>query len=152
MNGDDEILTGYLDGRLSPDEAAAFERRLSLEPALGRRLRLARAARELLRASAPAMPADLKESLKREARRRAATARGPRWVDLLRSSLTASPWVYGVGAAFAAAALVVAVRFAAAPREEAIGVARRDAPAAKAVRAKVSADLWSDDDGSDHDE
>ncbi len=153
MNGDDAILTDYLDGRLSPGEAAAFEARLAAEAGLSKRLRLARAARELLRASAPAMPADLKAALKREARRRAAGEGAPRWVASLRAALTAAPWAFGAGAAFAAAALVVAVRFAAAPRPEAGGVARREVPRAKsAARAKLTADLWSDDDGSDHDD
>ena len=59
MSADEERLTGFLDGRLSPVEAAAFEERLGADPALARRLRLARAARRLLRASAPAMPPEL---------------------------------------------------------------------------------------------
>ncbi|MBI3564684.1 MAG: hypothetical protein HY079_05760 [Elusimicrobia bacterium] len=154
MNADDVRMSEYLDGRLTPGAAAAFERRLAGSPALARRVRLARLAREALRSTAAAMPADLKASLKAEARRRAAAAAGPRWVDRLREALAVSPWACGAGAAFAAAALLVGVRLATAPREDAAGVARRDAPpaAGAAERARLSADLWSDDDGSDRDD
>ena len=151
MRGMDETLTDYLDGRLEPAERAAFEARLAAEPALALRLRAVRAARAALSATAPAMPADLKASLKREARRRASAA-GPRWLEAARSALWAAPWGLGLGAAFAAALFAAAAHLAAAPRGRLTEVASA-APSrhldSAARLAEVSADLWSDDDGSD---
>lgn len=106
--------------------------------------RLGRAIRSALAASAVKMPGDLKAALKREARARSAQA-GPRWVERWREALAAAPWSWGLGAAFAAAALVLAARPAVAPRP----APSRDV-AVKMER--ISADLWSDDDGSDRED
>jgi len=106
--------------------------------------RLGRAIHSALAASAVKMPGDLKAALKREARARAARS-GPRWVERWREALAAAPWSWGLGAAFAAAALVLAARSAVAPRP---------APSREvaAQMRKISADLWSDDDGSDRED
>ncbi|MFI5345314.1 MAG: hypothetical protein ACHQ51_02960 [Elusimicrobiota bacterium] len=149
MNGKDEGLTDYLDGRLSPAEKEAFESRLAGDPALSRRLRLARALRDSLRSTAPRMPADLKAALKRRARAGAEPARSA-WRDRVREAFGSLPLGCGLGAAFAAAALVLAVRLASSPREGPPPAARTREVAARL--AEVSADLWSDDDGSDRED
>lgn len=106
--------------------------------------RLSRAAMRSLKAAAPA---DLKAELKRRARARRPA---PSLWDGLRGLLGEGGWVYGAGAAFAAAGLLVAVlRLApAAPRgvPEASGPRVTETPSAAAL-----ADLWADDDGGDHD-
>lgn len=149
MKGDEEKLTDYVDGRMTPAEKAAFESRLAAEPALERRARLLRAMRVSLRAGARAMPADLKASLKRQARER---ARAPKarvsWLESLRASL-GSGLGCGVGAAFVAALLAVAVKLAV-PRHHATGAAAaawKDDAASAGLKG-----LWTDDDGRDGDE
>jgi anti-sigma factor RsiW len=146
MKDDEGTLSDYFDGRMPPAERAAFERRLEEEPALARRLRLLRAMKAALAASAPAMPADLKAALKREARARAAKPRGS-FLDAWRSALRSGIGC-GLGAAFAAAALVFAARLAL-PRRHAHGPASvwNDAAASEGLKS-----LWSDDDGRDRDE
>jgi hypothetical protein len=118
--------------------------------------RLDRAARAALRATAPRMPADLKAALKREARARV-RAPAPSWREAARAVLSGSPWGYGLGAAFAAAALILAVRSALGPAATApavpVAAAKAEAPRVPAAElAKASADLWSDDDGSDRED
>ncbi len=146
MTDDEETLSDYVDGRMTPGDRAAFERRLSDEPALARRLRLLRAMKASLAASAPAMPADLKAALKREARARAAGPRRSRleaWRAALRSGIGC-----GLGAAFAMAALAFAARLALPRRHAAApGPGWNDAAAAEGLQS-----LWSDDDGRDRDE
>lgn len=118
------------DERRTPDD---LERRLQL------------AVKRALIASAPPMPADLKAELMRMARARAPRAS---LLSVLRESLSARPWAYGAGAAFAAAGLMIVLRFAEAPVPAAAPVARAvpdDAP-------PPLADLWTDDDGGDEDE
>jgi anti-sigma factor RsiW len=144
MRGDEESLTDYLDGRMAPADKAAFEARLAAEPALERRLRLLRAMRASLKAGAPAMPADLKAALKRQARERAARPRVS-WLEALRASL-GSGLGCGVGAAFVAALLAVAVKLAL-PRHHAYGASRaewKDDAASAGLQA-----LWIEDDGRD---
>ncbi len=90
-------------------------------------------------------PGSLKADLKRMARNRRAA---PSLWDGLREALSAGAWAYGAGAAFAAAAVAVVIVRAipergAAPKTVAV-VAPSPAPA-------ELADLWSDDDGGDHD-
>jgi anti-sigma factor RsiW len=147
MRDDEETLTDYFDGRMSPAERAAFEARLAAEPALERRLRLLRAMRASLKAGAPAMPADLKASLKRQARERAARPRVS-WLESLRAAL-GSGLGCGVGAAFVAALLAFAAK-AALPRRPSrapAGTAWRDDAASAGLKG-----LWVDDDGRDADE
>jgi hypothetical protein len=104
--------------------------------------RLSRAAMRSLKAS---MPADLKESLKRRAR-----ARKPSAWAALSGLLSGGQWAYGAGAAFAAAGLLVAVLRTVPPTPVAPAPGPRvEAPEAPAPAAL--ADLWSDDDGGDHD-
>jgi anti-sigma factor RsiW len=143
MKGDDEALSDYFDGRMPPAERAAFARRLAVEPVLERRLRLLKAMRESLRASAPAMPADLKAALKREARGRGAAKRRSSLMDALRSSFGC-----GLGAAFAAAVLAFAVRLTMPGNH-----AKHDSPSWNdgSVSEGLKS-LWNDDDGSDRDE
>lgn len=147
MRGDEESLTDYVDGRMAPEGKAAFEARLAAEPGLERRLRLLRAMRASLKADAPAMPADLKASLKRQARERAARPRFS-WLESLRAAL-GSGLGCGVGAAFVAALLAVAVKLTL-PRHPAAGASRAewtDDAASAGLKA-----LWIDDDGRDGDE
>jgi len=107
--------------------------------------RMLKAMRKALIASAPSMPPDLKAELKRMARARAPR---PSWWNVLRESLSARPWAYGAGAAFAAAGLMIVLRFAATP------TAVPAAPVASVVldAPPPLADLWTDDDGGDEDE
>ena len=147
MTGDEEKLTDYFDGRMAPAEKAAFEARLAADPALERRLRLLRAMRASLKAGAPAMPADLKASLKRQARERAARPRVS-WLESLRAAL-GSGLGCGVGAAFVAALLAVAVKLAL-PLRHAAGASAaewKDDAASAGLKG-----LWIDDDGRDADE
>jgi len=146
MREEEESLSEYLDGRMPPVARAAFEARLGASPALARRARLALASRAALRATAPRMPADLKAALKREARSR--VERVPRGLAVL-MGWSFSPWTFGVGAAFAAAALVLAGRLALTPRAPRGVAGSARAPEVAARMAEVSSDLWTDDDGSD---
>ncbi|MDE2142753.1 MAG: hypothetical protein KGJ84_10110 [Elusimicrobia bacterium] len=146
MNGNHDELTDYLDGRLTAEGREAFEARLAAEPALARRLRLFRALRASLASTAPRMPSDLKAELKRRARSR--TAAGPSWVERLLASLP-SPGP-GLGAAVATAALLATLQRALPARKA--PPAPRPSPAVSARLAAVSSDLWTDDDGSDHED
>ena len=147
MRGDEETLTDYLDGRMTPAEKTAFEARVAAEPALERRLRLLRAMRASLKSGARAMPEDLKAALKREIRARAAKKR-PSWREAWRSTF-GSGLGCGLGAAFAAALLAFAVRLAL-PRRTA---ARPAAPVWNDEAASAGLrSLWTDDDGRDRDE
>jgi anti-sigma factor RsiW len=151
MRGDEETLTDYLDGRLAPAEKAAFEARLAAEPALERRLRLLRAVRSSLKAGARAMPPDLKAALKREARSRAAKPR-PSWRGALRSMFGGSGLGCGLGAAFAAALLSLAVRLTL-PRRPSGSPARSAAPVWTDAAASAGLkSLWTEDDGRDRDD
>jgi anti-sigma factor RsiW len=137
MNGQDESLTDYLDGRMPLEDKAAFERRLEEDPALARRLRLLRAMRSSLKAGARAMPADLRAELKRRAR---ASAPRPSWREFWRPGARLG---CGLSAAFAAALLAFAVKLAL-PRRGPSAPPRvwTDVPAAEGLR-----NLWNDDDG-----
>lgn len=108
--------------------------------------RMLRAMKKALIASAPPMPADLKAELMRLARARAPR---PSWLDVLKESLTARPWAYGAGAAFAAAGALLVLRFAATP---ASGPAPLPVAQAAPAAPPPLADLWTDDDGGDEDE
>ena len=150
MRGDEETLTDYIDGRMTPAEKAAFKGRLAAEPALERRLRLLRAMRAALKRGAVPMPADLKAALKREARARAAKAR-PSWREAWRS-MFGSGLGCGLGAAFAAALLALGVRFVLPRRPAASG----SGPASPVWKDAAASDglksLWNDDDGRDRDD
>ena len=101
--------------------------------------RLAKAAMKSLIVTAPE---SLKADLKRMARNRKML---PSVWDGLRETLSGGAWAYGVGAAFAAAAVAVVIVKA---------IPQRAAPAANIVviaSPAELADLWSDDDGEDHD-
>lgn len=104
--------------------------------------RLSRAAMRSVRAP---MPMDLKEALKRRAR-----ARKPSAWSALSGLLSGGQWAYGAGAAFAAAGILVAVLRTVPPAAVApVPGPRVEAPGAPTPAAL--ADLWSDDDGGDHD-
>lgn len=128
--------------------------------------RLARAAMQSLSIEAPP---DLKAELKRLARAR---RQEPSIWDGLRAALSGGAWAYGAGAAFASAAVALAL-WNAVPQAESVAGAQvaLDAPSATTVAAapavavasvapvrSLSADaadlaaLWTDDDGEDHDE
>ncbi|UPT72709.1 MAG: hypothetical protein M0D55_12245 [Elusimicrobiota bacterium] len=101
-------------------------------------------AKEAMKSLFTPAPADLKASLKRMAR--AKSAKPSLWDGLL-ESLSGGAWAYGAGAAFAAAAVaVVLVKAVPERRETPVTVAPAQAPAPQAL-----AELWSDDDGGDHD-
>ena len=151
---DDEILSDYVDGRMTSAEAAAFEERAAADAGLTRRLRLLRAMRASLSAAARPMPADLKAALKREARARAPKF-APSRLDGWRAALGGAPWTaYGLGGAFAAAALALGLRASVPKRppqfsspERAAAPVWNDAAAARGLN-----DLWTDDDGGTGDE
>jgi anti-sigma factor RsiW len=147
---DEELLSDYADGRLSPSAKAAFEARLEASPALARRARALKALKSALAGAAPRMPADLKSALKREARAADARRRRSPWLDSFRAALSA-PWAYGAGAAaFAAAAVTLALHHPGVPgpKVSPAGAASFSDPAA----AQGLRSLWSDDNGGDNDE
>ena len=102
--------------------------------------RLAKAAMKSLIVPAPE---SLKADLKRMARNR---KRAPSLWDGLRESISAGAWAYGAGAVFAAAAVGVVIVRAIPERTN-----PPEAVAAVSPSASELADLWSDDDGADHD-
>jgi anti-sigma factor RsiW len=152
---DEELLSDYVDGRLAPAAKAAFEARLKASPALARRARTLKAMKSALAGSAPKMPADLKAALKRDARAAdARRRRSPSWLDSLRASFSA-PWAYGAGAAaFAAAAVTLALHH---PAQTVRTPQVSPAPGSSAAFSDPAAaqglqSLWSDDNGRDNDE
>lgn len=116
--------------------------------------RLSRAAMQSLSVAAPA---DLKEELKRRARARKPA---PSIFDGLREALAGRAWAYGAGAAVAAAsvaAFIWSALPAGLPAPEGMAVAVESGPAPTTASEEVVpvenlADLWTDDDGEDHDE
>lgn len=108
--------------------------------------RLARSAMKSLRIAAPE---SLRADLKRLARNRKPAP--SIWAGLL-DSLSGGKWMYGAGAAFAAAGIGVLI-LRAVP-ERGMGPAAPDRPAARLETASPQAlrDLWSDDSGEDYDE
>ena len=104
--------------------------------------RLAKAAMKSLIVPAP-------ESLKADLKRMARAKQAPRpslW-DAFMESVSGGAWAYGAGAAFAAAAVAVVI-VKAIPEKT---VAPVQAVAVVAASPAELADLWSDDDGGDHD-
>ncbi len=147
MSADEEMLTDYLDGRMSSAAKAEFERRLGDEPVLAHRARWAQAMRRALTLGVPPLPEDLKAKLLAQARRHVrieveVPLRGSLW-----SALYASPWTWGAGAAFAAAALAVVLKCSWKPCLQSRDIAIRE----KSPTHHLSPDLWSEDDGQDHD-
>lgn len=108
--------------------------------------RLAKSAMRSLKVSAPE---SLKADLKRLARNRKPAPSV--WAGLL-DSLSGGKWMYGAGAAFAAAGIGVLI-LRAVP-ERGTGPAAAERPAARLETASPQAlrDLWSDDSGEDDDE
>lgn len=153
MNHDEE-LSEYLDGRLDAAGRRRVEALLAADPALERRLRLLTAMRSALRAEARPAPAGLKTRLKEAAER---SAERPGWLSLLKEALAPRPWA--LAAAGAAAVVVLALnreRPAAPPAPAPVAVVVPAAPVLTpdltAASAKLGAELWTDDDGGDHDE
>lgn len=103
-------------------------------------------AKEAMKSLFTPAPEDLKAELKRLARARSAPPAPSLW-DGLREMLAGGQWAYGAGAAFAAAAVAV-VLFETVPART--KPAETVAPQA-AVAPQALAELWSDDDGGDHD-
>lgn len=104
--------------------------------------RLAKAAMKSIRVSAPE---SLKADLKRLARNRKPAP--SMWAGL-REALSGGAWAYGAGAAFASAAVGAFILHAVPSREP----AAKPATVIEAVAPQTLSDLWSDDDGEDHDE
>lgn len=150
---DEELLSGYLDGRLGGRDAAAFEARLSAEPDLARRLRVLRALKGALRDAAVPAPAALKASLKAAAR---AAAPEPAWRLLLREAFAARPGSFAAASAFAAALVMIAVRGERPAAPPAAPAAPLASPETRWVTGEahraLAAELWSDDEGGDGDE
>ena len=129
--------------------------------------RLARAAMQSLSVAAPA---DLKEELKRRARARVPKLLAPTVgssssiFDGLREALSGRAWAYGAGAALATAAVAVFIwsgvpgavsipgGMPVAEISPAPAVAPSEVVPMEVVPVESLADLWSDDDGEDHDE
>lgn len=112
--------------------------------------RLSKAAMKSLLAAAPE---SLKADLKRMARNRkpARFASGESIWDGLREAMQGGAWAYGAGAAFAAAS-VGAILLRAVPPPDAVPSVAERAPRLEAAAPQYLADLWSEDDGEDHDE
>ena len=106
--------------------------------------RLARAAMQSLKVAAPE---SLKADLKRLARSRKPAP--SIWAGLL-DSLSGGKWMYGAGAAFAAAGIGVLI-LRAVP-EPAAGEPGRPAVRLETASPQALRDLWSDDSGEDNDE
>lgn len=104
-------------------------------------------AKEAMKSLFTPAPEDLKESLRRLARAKSAPSAPSLW-DGLREAFSGGQWAYGAGAAFAAAAVAV-VLVKTVPEREAPKTA--EPPPAAAVAPQALAELWSDDDGGDHD-
>jgi hypothetical protein len=92
------------------------------------------------------MPAGLRAALKERIR---AGKKRPSWRERLLDALRA-PAGCGLCAALAAAAFLLAVRLASFPRGSSPAAGPR--PEVAARLDGVSADLWSDDDGSDRED
>ena len=149
MIDDDELISDYLGGRLGPSEAADFKTRLDRNPVLAARFRFVRALRPSLAGALPPIPADLKAALKSQARARVGRSF---WAERLLWALGSRPWSYGAAAAFAAAALILAVRLSLPGRPgQEVSVVQVPALDAPAQPPELS-ELWSDDDGGDEDE
>jgi hypothetical protein len=108
--------------------------------------RLAKAAMKSLRVPAPE---SLTADLKRLARNRKPA---PSIWDGLRDALSGGAWVYGAGAAFAAAAIGIFIVHAVPGREARDGVTIKPAQRVEAAAPQALTDLWSDDNGEDNDE
>ncbi len=108
--------------------------------------RLAKAAMQSLLVSAPE---SLKADLKRRARNRK-TAPGI-W-DALLNGFSGGTWAYGAGAVFAAAAIGIFMLRVVPERQRARGVALQSAAHPEIISPQSLRDMWSDDDGADHDE
>ena len=106
--------------------------------------RLAKAAMKSLLVPAPD---GLKAELKRMARARKAA---PSFWDGLRERFSfGEAWAYGAGAAFAAAGLGIVILRPVPPRAS---EPERPAQALETAAPQTLQDLWTDDDGEDHDE
>lgn len=152
---DEELLSGYLDGRLDRAAAAALEARLDAEPALARRLRVLRAMRGALRDTAVPAPAALRARLKAAAR---AAAPEPAWRVLLREALSVRPGSFAAASAFAAALVMIAVRgdkpVQSVPPPS-LPSLQGDFPETRWVKGEahraLAAELWSEDEGGEDD-
>lgn len=123
----------------------------------------ARLARAAMMSLSVAAPADLKEELKRRARARKPA---PSIFEGLREALSGGAWAYGAGAALATASVAAFIwsgvpEGASVPESMKVAAQTRPAPAAstpsevapmEVVPVESLADLWSDDNGEDHDE
>lgn len=117
----------------------------------------ARLSRAALRAVAVSAPAELKAALKRLARGRRSRLD---WLQRLRIALPAGAWRWGGGAAFAAAALALAL-WREPPGDAGSGAQvsqpASQTPVAAAERAeaealaRLSRELWSEEEGGDDD-
>lgn len=103
-------------------------------------------AKEAMKSLFTPAPDDLKAELKRLARAKSAPPAPSLW-EKLRELFAGGQWAYGAGAAFAAAAVAV-VLFEAVPTRTKPGAV--ETPEA-VVAPQALAELWSDDDGGDHD-
>lgn len=133
---DDEILSEYLSGRLRGRREDETARRLLADAGFARRLRLLMATRSAARRAAPGMPEDLRDAIRARARRRLDPNPWEDW----RAALATALWpAYGLGASFAAAALLLAARQATVPpgTERARPAAQRSAPAAPPAPARA---------------
>lgn len=139
------LLSEYLDGRLDAAGRRRVEALLEADPALARRLRLMRAMRGALRASAVPAPAPLKAALRARAQERASR---PSWLAALKEALQPKPWAFGAASAFAAALIVLSLRREPphAPRTEPASV--QSWTEGESYR-ELGRELWSDDEGGD---
>ena len=115
----EEVLEAYADGEASARERLEVAGHLDACAGCRKNLRWISATKAVARGvPAPSMPEGLKRNLLAAAAAARGRGRASGWLDFAREIWATRPWQVGTAAAFAAAAVVVAMRLAPLPVEE----------------------------------